>query len=74
MSALKEAESRIADLEMQIAHQEATIQDLSDAATKQWDTIDELVIKVNDLRDRVAALEGEAKFPASANEAPPPHY
>jgi len=72
-TALRVAE-RVAELEMQIAHQDATIQDLSDAAAKQWDTIDELVIKINDLKDRIAALEGEAKFAAKEDEAPPPHY
>ena len=74
MSSSNEAKARIAELETQMAHQEATIQDLSDAAAKQWDTIDELVIKVNDLKDRVAALEAEAKSPLPSDEAPPPHY
>ena len=69
-----EAEQRIAELEIQLAHQEATIQELSDAAAKQWDTIDELVIKVNDLKDRIAALEGEANKTSLEDEAPPPHY
>jgi SlyX protein len=68
------ADQRIAELEIQLAHQEATIQELSDTAAKQWDTIDELVVRVNDLKDRIAALEGEAKLPAQADDTPPPHY
>ncbi len=74
MSEPTATEQRLAELETQLAHQEATIQELSDAAAKQWDTIDELVIKMNDLKDRITALEGEAKFSTSADEAPPPHY
>jgi len=74
MSNSKDADIRIAELEIQIAHQEATIQELSDAAAKQWELIDELAIKMNDLKDRIAALENEAKFAAPADEAPPPHY
>lgn len=67
-------DQRIAELEAQIAHQEATIQDLSDAAAKQWDLIDDLTVKVNDLKDRITALEGELKQSTSEDEAPPPHY
>ncbi|MGY8991401.1 MAG: SlyX family protein [Rhodospirillales bacterium] len=67
-------EQLIAELEIQLAHQEATIQELSDAAAKQWDTIDELVMKVSDLKDRITALEGEAKRTSTEDEAPPPHY
>ncbi|MEL0105939.1 MAG: SlyX family protein [Rhodospirillales bacterium] len=68
------ADQRLTELEAQVAHQEATIQDLSDTAAKQWDTIDELTAKVNDLKDRIAALEDDLKFQSSQEEAPPPHY
>jgi SlyX protein len=64
----------IAELESHIAHQEATIGDLSDIVAKQWETVDELVAKVERLKERLLALEEEVKFPAPKEDAPPPHY
>ncbi|MBT3764929.1 MAG: SlyX family protein [Rhodospirillaceae bacterium] len=71
---MNDADERIADLESHIAHQEATIRDLSDIVTKQWETVDELVAKVERLKDRLLALEEEVKSSPVKDDVPPPHY
>ena len=70
----KNSDERLADLESLIAHQAVTIQDLSDAAAKQWTIIDDMTEQVKLLKDRIAVLEDEVKLTSPADEAPPPHY
>ena len=47
---------RLAELEAYLAHQDATMQKLSDNAAKQWDVIENLEQTVQVLRERVASL------------------
>ncbi|GAA3855849.1 SlyX family protein [[Pseudomonas] carboxydohydrogena] len=69
----KELSSRIEALEIQIAHQEATVETLNQALTAQWKQIDTLTREMTRLTDRVSAAE--QSIPASTgNEPPPPHY
>jgi SlyX protein len=71
---MSDVDLRIAELESHIAHQEATIRDLSDTVAGQWKVVDELVVKVERLKERLLALEEEVKSPPLKGDVPPPHY
>lgn len=62
---------RIEALEIRVAHQDATIEDLHAAITAQWRTIDALSREVASLVDRLQDL---GRREPGAAEAPPPHY
>ena len=63
--------ARIDGLEMRLAHQDRTIEDLNAAITAQWKQIDALTRQIAQLRKRLQ--EAEANAPGPANERPP-HY
>jgi SlyX protein len=67
-----ELASRIEALEIQIAHQDATIEALNQAITSQWKQIDILTRQMTQLTDRIAAAE--ESIPNAAGNEPPPHY
>ncbi|WP_237153386.1 SlyX family protein [Oryzibacter oryziterrae] len=65
--------ARIEKLEVQLAYQDQTIEDLNAAVTAQWKEIDVLKRLVSGLIDQM----GEMELAARANtgkEPPPPHY
>ena len=67
-----DSKTRLTDLEIQLAHQGTTIDELNDTVIKQWNLIDRLTRKVNQLSDRMEIVED-----ATAPETPitkPPHY
>ena len=66
-------EDRVIDLETHLAHQGATVQDLSDMIARQWDVIDRMVKKVERLEDRIRILEADVET-VMPEEPPPPHY
>ena len=68
----KNIEQRVVELETHLAHQEITIQDLSDGVAKQWEVIDTLLGSVRLFKDKIVNLEEEAQ--ANYVENPPPHY
>lgn len=72
MSNATEQASRIEALEIQIAHQDATIEALNQALTAQWKQIDILTRQMTQLTDRIAAAE--QSLPAAPGNEPPPHY
>ena len=72
MSNAAELASRIEALEIQIAHQDATIEALNQALTAQWKQIDTLTRQMTQLTDRVSAAE--QSLPAAPGNEPPPHY
>lgn len=63
--------SRLDELEMRVAHQDQTIEDLNAAITAQWKLIERLKRQVLALRERVAESEQGA---GEAVDRPPPHY
>jgi len=65
-------EQKIQRLEETIAHQSATIDELSEVATKQWQSIDALEKKVNALVQRFLALEDASE--GTIENTKPPHY
>ena len=64
-------EQRLADLEMQIAHQNETVDTLNDAVISQWKEIDKLTRNVRMLTEQLMSIEEEAS-PHKATK--PPHY
>ena len=64
---------RIDELEIRIAHQDQTIEDLNAAITAQWTLIERLERQVERLAERVADAEHSAVQPAPVDR-PPPHY
>lgn len=66
-------QDRLAELEVRIAFQEKTMQELSDVIARQQREIDRLVRELETLRLQVRAL---APSPVASRdeETPPPHY
>jgi len=67
-------ERRIDDLESHLAHQEKTIQDLSDITAEQWEVIDILKHRVDTLKERLLNLEEGSRSAAGPGDPPPPHF
>ncbi len=65
--------SRIDELEIRVAHQEQTIEDLNSAITAQWKIIDKLERELSRLTDRVSSAEDSLADAPPAHQ-PPPHY
>lgn len=65
--------ARIDALEVRVAHQERTIEDLNKVTTEQWAQIDALRRLADRLLDRVQEMESN-RDPDGAPEPPPPHY
>ena len=65
--------TRLDELEIRIAHQDQTIEDLNAAITAQWKLIERLERQVTRLAERVADAEQSATEAAPVNR-PPPHY
>nr|WP_321445402.1 SlyX family protein [uncultured Cohaesibacter sp.] len=64
-------EERVVDLEIQLAHQTKTVEELSDMVSRQWDLIDRLTRKMKFLEEAVVELEDNVG--PAANQKPP-HY
>ncbi len=66
-------EKRITELEVQLAHQTSTVDELNDMVAKQWHEIDRLKKQLTRLTGRLEQVEHS--LPKGASEdAPPPHY
>jgi SlyX protein len=64
--------ARFEALEIRIAHQDRTIEELSTAVRDQWERIDRLAKQVERMADRLQRVEESA--PPEGPEPPPPHY
>jgi len=68
-----DAAARIDALEIRIAYQDQTIEELNAALASQWQEIDrlrrEMKLLESEMREAMAATPGDA-----AAEPPPPHY
>ncbi|KAB0571571.1 SlyX family protein [Brucella pituitosa] len=65
-------DTRLTELEIRVAEQEKTIEELSSVLAEQWKTIDQLNKKLSALTDRFLTLEEQ-----TAPEIPvtkPPHW
>lgn len=67
-----DALARIEALEVRIAHQDRTIEDLNVTVTDQWKRIEALEKQVGRMADRLQRVEDSA--PSDAPDPPPPHY
>jgi SlyX protein len=70
---MSEALTRIEALEVRVAHQDRTIEDLNQSVTDQWKQIDALTKQVAGMADRLQRVEDSTPSPDGA-EPPPPHY
>lgn len=66
-------ESRLEDLEIRIAHQEAAIEELTRTNLSQQQQIEALQIQIGYLKSLLKEMTPSAVAPRS-EETPPPHY
>ena len=64
---------RLTELEMRVAFQEKTIQDLNEVVTDQQRQIDRLTQGLEAIKSRLAGLAPSMVIPQD-EEKPPPHY
>jgi SlyX protein len=64
---------RIQQLEEALAHQDAVVQDLSDQLIQQWQTIEKIDRRMQELEEKMEeqSLSQDAQ---QLSERPPPHY
>jgi SlyX protein len=65
--------ARIDALEIRIAHQDQTIEELNVTITDQWKQLEDLAYRVSRLSDELRAVENSAGV-TDEPEPPPPHY
>lgn len=66
-------ESRVAELEFRLAHQELSIEELTQSNLAQQRQIDELKLQIRYLKSLISQAGQSAVVDESA-EPPPPHY
>lgn len=66
-------EDRLAELEMQLAFQDNTIQELNAVVIRQQEQIDQLLRELELIKDKLRDLKSSSVVPQS-EETPPPHY
>ncbi|MEQ9520665.1 MAG: SlyX family protein [Parvibaculum sp.] len=67
-------EDRIADLEVQLAHQAHTIDELHEMVKQQWAEIDKLIRTATLLADHMRSAGDSSSKTSPGDEPPPPHY
>lgn len=73
MSNEEELRRRVDELEIRLAHQDQTVEELNEAFAAQWRSIDEMSRKIALLESRLLSLEQNADASPSS-DPPPPHY
>lgn len=71
--ALHDAEAAIEQLQMKVAFQEHTIEELNDALTAQQYQIEKMQVQLKHLMDKITNLE-PSSIAKLSEETPPPHY
>lgn len=66
-------QERLTELEVRVAFQERTIQELNDVVTRQQQEIDRLARELASLKDQLHTLE-PSPVANRDEETPPPHY
>lgn len=72
MSDIITLQSRVAELEIELAHQHETIETLNQTATEQWKEIDHLTKMLEQVISHLRIQKPGAD--TDGNEPPPPHY
>jgi len=65
--------TRITELEVQLSHQSATIDELNDVVAQQWHEIDRLKKQMTRLTGRLEQVE-DIIPKGQSDDQPPPHY
>ena len=65
--------ARIDALEIHIAHQDQTIEDLNASITNQWKQIEDLAYRISRLGEQMREVENSSGV-GDGPEPPPPHY
>jgi len=73
MTEIEALMARIDGLEIRIAHQDATIEDLNATVTSHWKQIEDLTYRLVRLSDQMREVENSVPG-SDATEPPPPHY
>lgn len=73
MTNLETLTARIDGMEMHIAHQDQTIEDLNATITEQWRQIEDLTYRLTRLSEQVREVESSTGV-SDGLEPPPPHY
>lgn len=73
MTTQNELASQIEALEIKLAFQERTIDELNDAITVQQQQLDKLTTQLSFLLTKLKAME-PSNIASMAEETPPPHY
>jgi SlyX protein len=68
-----DTQTRLEALEVRVAYQDRTIEDLNGIVTAQWKQLDDLAKQVAGMADRLRNVE-ENTPPSGEPEPPPPHY
>jgi len=66
-------DNRITELEIQLVHQTATIDELNDVVARQWQEIDRLKKQMSQLTGRLEQVE-DIIPKGAGDDQPPPHY
>ncbi len=66
-------ESRLIDLEIRYAHQEATLEVLNETLLLQQCSIDELRAELQRIKQQMRGMDS-SDMASAAEETPPPHY
>ncbi|MBX9990263.1 SlyX family protein [Phreatobacter oligotrophus] len=73
MSDVNDLTGRLEALEIRVAYQDQTIEDLNATITAQWQELERLKRMIQRLEDQVREAEASAGGP-NLPEPPPPHY
>ena len=73
MNEIQQLQSRLDELEMKLAFQEQTIDELNDALTKQQFMIDRMEVQLKFMVGKVKGMQ-TSNMASESEETPPPHY
>ena len=73
MNEIQQLQSRLDELEMKLAFQEQTIDELNDALTKQQFMIDRMEVQLKFMVGKVKGMQ-TSNMASESEEAPPPRY
>jgi len=73
MTDIEALAARLDGLEIRIAHQDRTIDELNATITDQWKQIEDLTYRLTRLSEQVREVEASTGV-TDAPEPPPPHY
>ena len=70
---MTDTETRLMDLEIRLAHQEAAIDEMTKSLLHQEKLITRLQLNLTEIKSLLAAM-GPSNIAPASEETPPPHY